>query len=195
MTIRTRLALWYSGLLTLLIIVFSVAILIISRVTTLQMVDRWLAEVAETIVTYVEIETENSTTGGLVRFRATDMTPTPGIAFQLWHTMNFHTGEIIQPSVVFDSLGRAENILPFNPNALTVSKSSYGSLANDNLIERVYTRPVYVSTDDDRLVGVIQVATPIQSIVQANRRLLIITIVTAVICIGLAAGLGLALSN
>jgi signal transduction histidine kinase len=195
MTIRTRLALWYSGLLTLLIIVFSIAILIISRVTTLQMVDRWLGEVADTIVTYIEIEKDETAAAELVRFNPVNMARTPGVAFQLWHTMNYQTGEVIAPSVIYDSLSFLGETIPLNPDALTASQTQYMSIATNNVLERVLTRPVYVGGDTSRLLGVVQVSTPIQSIVRANRQLLFVILVTAGICIGLSITIGFVLSR
>jgi two-component system, OmpR family, sensor kinase len=195
MTIRTRLALWYSGLLTLLIIVFSIAVIIISRVTTLQMVDRWLGEVADTIVTYIEIETDDTATENLVRFNPVNMARTRGVSFQLWHTMNYRTGEVISPSVIYDSLSFLGETIPLNPDDLTASDTHYSSIANNNVLERVLTRPVYVDGDTSRLLGVVQVSTPIQSIMRANRQLLFITLVTAGICIGLSITAGFVLSR
>ena len=56
MTIRTKLTLWYSGLLTVIIIIFSIAVIMVSRVTMTNTVDRWLANLAEAVVNEIDWE-------------------------------------------------------------------------------------------------------------------------------------------
>jgi two-component system, OmpR family, sensor kinase len=191
MTIRTRLALWYSGLLTLLIITFSIAIITMSRVIILQTLDGWLAEIAAAVVTHIEINPEMDS----VTFHADATLHTPGISFQLWQIANTHTGASMEPLAIYDSEKLISNAsaYPLNAAGLHVSEPHFGSIPMNNILERVHTHPVYTAAGV--LMGVVQVSTPIQSTLQSNRLLLLITLLAAVLCIGISIGLGIGLSR
>lgn len=192
MTIRTRLALWYSGLLTLIIIIFSIAVISVSRVTTLQAVDQWLAQVADTVIANIEIETTSAQVDD-VSLRSVDNLHTPGLSIQLWHIANSRTGQHHAPVTLFDSEAFNYTSTSLNVTALLATEPQYDIITINNVAERVLTRPIY--TDTGIHYGVVQVSTPIQSLTLSNSQLLLIIVISALICIIFSIVLGISLSR
>jgi len=91
MTIRTRLALWYSGLLTLIIVIFSISVITVSRVTLLQTVDQVLATAAQTVISIIDpvpVAEFGPADTVEIFFRSQDIFHAPGISVQVWRTHN-----------------------------------------------------------------------------------------------------------
>lgn len=184
MTIRKRLALWYSGLFTLLILIFSITVITVSRVSLLQTVDHLLAGTAQNIarlihtVPYDVAELEKET------FRS------PGIAIQIWRT--HENGHAIEP-ILETWAGVSSDTAPLDSSLVIVHQMSFNSTVINGVPERVVSLPFHSS--DGAPLGVIQVATPLHAIVNANDQLLLITAISAAAVITVSIGLGMWLSQ
>lgn len=195
MTIRKRLALWYSGLLALIIIIFSVVVIAVSRVTILQTVDNLLSDAAHQIVDVLDPVFESETgIGSDSLMPLTDDEATfdePGVSVQIWR-IERGAGE---PSLtlLYRSSDLANWSTPLDPNYIDSESLQYNSVSVANRPVRVITHPYYNDAGEE--LGVVQVATPMRTIVNSNDQLLVITLISAVICIGVSVGLGLWLSD
>jgi two-component system OmpR family sensor kinase len=190
MTIRTRLALWYSGLLALLIISFGVAVITISRLTLLQTLDSILAGQAQNLASIIDTAPlEASST--VFTYRDEQAFRSPGILIQIWRT--HENGSPIDPvlerhSGLADDANTPLDASLFNKNAI-----SFNSTVISGVPERVVALPIY--TDEGLPIGLIQIATPLHAITNANDQILLITVISAMFVIAVSIGLGMWLSK
>ncbi|MEM9953957.1 MAG: HAMP domain-containing sensor histidine kinase [Chloroflexota bacterium] len=195
MTLRTRLALWYSGLLMAVIIIFSIAVITVSRVTLLQTVDQVLSSTVTSIVDSIDpLPVDGFELDGDLEifFRRDDVFHVSGVSVQVWqiHTIDEPLDE---PILVRSSSDLLDSTTSLDPNNLHVNKQVINSVMVSDRPERVLTQPF--SLDDGTIIGVIQVSAPLTAIADANDQLLVITLISALICIGVSIGLGKWLST
>lgn len=190
MTIRTRLALWYSGLLTLLIVIFGIAVITVSRVTLLQAVDDLLINAANNIDLNVDVLASPDAID--VTYHSEDFFHTPGMSVQVWHT--FHNNELLDEPILKDASNDIGAMtLALDPNFLPTTERAINSIVVNHLPQRVITEPLFTISGEH--VGVIQVGTPLNSVANANDQLLLITLVSAIICILVSIALSIGLSR
>lgn len=194
MTIRKRLALWYSGLLTLLIIIFGIVVITVSRVTLLNTVDHVLSGTSQNIADSIRTVNEVGAAEPArieISQSAEKVFHVPGISVQIWRT--FDDGQSIRPvleRMSDDIIGLGQAL---DPMLIHSTDTILNSRTISEVPERVITRPFY--TDDNQPLGVIQVAVPLNTISDSNDQLIIITFVSATVCIIASVGLGLWLST
>ena len=187
MKIRTRLALWYSGLLTLIIIIFSIVVITVSRVTITGAVDRWISRVAYSIVAHVQIEEQGDTAW----IDTTEGLHAPTVDVQVWQIADPRTGVLLEsPRLIYTSEQSQSQLTTVAPSE---DRSSYTNLTEGGIPHRLLALPIY--SQNNIRYGVIHVSTAVQWLSQANQQLLIITLVTAMVCIAFSAILGFFLSR
>lgn len=195
MTIRKRLAMWYSGLLMVVIIIFSLVVITVSRITLLQTVDQVLETATMTVhdsIALQPVDESNSNEGIELTYSSEDLFSAPSVSVQVWQT--HHNGTLLDEPLLHRSSSDIVSMpRPLDPNFLASSTPIINSILVNNIPERVMTLPLFADNGD--LIGVIQVATPITAIANANDQLLAITLITATICIFVSIGLGLWLSR
>lgn len=184
MTIRKRLALWYSGLLTLLILIFSITVITVSRVSLLQTVDHLLAGTAQNIAQLVHTLPFDPSELEQEIFRS------PGISIQVWRT--HENGTVIDP-VLETWAGISSDNKPLDSSLFHVHQMSFNSAVINDVPERIVSLPFH--TSEGLPLGVIQVATPLHAIVNANDQLLLITAISACVVIAVSVILGMWLSQ
>ncbi len=193
MTIRTRLALWYSGLLTLLILIFSVTVTTTSRITILRTIDQVLEgagqEVRETI-SIVPVG-EFGPPEPEISFGSEKVFKAPGVSVQIWRTRQDDTG--IVPELLRGSQDISSRTQPLAPDAINVTEPHFITTTVDDIPERVASFPFY--DDNGNHIGLIQVGTPVRAVEQSNDILLAIMIIGATVSIVVSIGLGLWLSR
>lgn len=195
MTLRTRLALWYSVLLMTVIVIFSVIVITVSRVTLLQTVDQVLAGVVTTVEQNIApLPTDEFNVGGTVEifFETEEIFNIPSISVQIWRT---HENGIVldTPVLVRASNDIATRHTHLDPNNHSPNAPILNSVMTHNIPERVVSVPL--SRADGTPLGVIQVGTPLTAVSQANDQLLVITLITGLICMLVSIGLGKWLST
>ncbi|MEL6408340.1 MAG: HAMP domain-containing sensor histidine kinase [Chloroflexota bacterium] len=195
MTLRTRLALWYSGLLVLLVSILSITVITVSRVTLLQTVDNILIEATDDVLNSIDplpVAEFDSPDAVELFFRSEDVFKSPGFSVQIWRT--HQDGELLETPILERSSDSITSVTdPLDPNFLATETDVVNSITLNGIPERVLTHPFYDRAGD--VIGVIQVATPIVVLADANDQLLIITLGAAAGCIVLSIGLGMWLSR
>lgn len=193
MTIRTRLALAYSGLLIAVILVFGLTIVTISRVTILDTIDDVLDRTARDVIASISVSdaTEFDSMGQRVEFETDEIFSAAGIAIQVWHTYD-GDGPLETPILLRSSqniTGRAD---PLDTEALYATEHLHSSQIHTKVTERVVTHPLFHL---GRQIGVVQVASYIQPLEDANETLLGVTVIAAAVSIAVSILLNMWLSN
>lgn len=185
---------WYSGLLMVVIIIFSIVVITVSRVTLLQTVDHILETTSLAIHDSIEVlpvdGSDNDVPIELI-YETEDLFSSPSISVQVWRT--HHNGEVLETPVIDHSSNdiiRMQHAL--DPNFLHSQETIINSIVVNNIPERVITQPI--QTAEGEILGVLQVALPLTAVAHANDQLLVITLITATICILISIGLGMWLS-
>lgn len=195
MTLRTRLALWYSGLLMVVIIIFSIVVITVSRVTLLQTVDQILTGLISNVRHSIDpVPVDDSDTDGAVElvYQSEELFHAPGVSVQIWRT---HEGGVTLDTPVLDrnSVDIEGMQKSLDPNYIPGDNPVINSIMVNEIPERVISQVFH--TSDGVPIGIIQVATPLSAVASANDQLLVITLVTAIICMGVSIGLGKWLST
>ncbi|MCU0511516.1 MAG: ATP-binding protein [Anaerolineae bacterium] len=186
MTIRTRLALWYSGLLTVTIIILSLVVMTVSRVSILTTVDHVLDQTAAGVINSILVVPVGEF-GALqteLVFKTDDLFKSPGVSVQVWQT---HNGtQPITPHLVKASVFLTE---PLDAPALHQTEDSYHNITIDTTPVRVISRPFFGAGGQP--IGVVQAATSIQHFEQTTDMLIIIVIIAALFSILISVALSL----
>lgn len=194
MTIRKRLALWYSGLVAIIIIILSLAVITISRVSILNTIDQFLLQSARDIsrsVTVVPVG-EFGALNAQMMVRSGDVASSPGLSVQIWQT---HDGSLpVEPDLLYASADSRFLTDGLDPNMIGAAAPSFSSLTLRRIPARVATVPVNDPVSGQQ-IGVVQVATSIQSVQHANQSFLIVVLVAASISIVVSVMLSLWLSG
>lgn len=194
MTIRTRLALWYSGLITIIIIILCVTVISVTRISIQNSVDQLLAQTANDLIERISVVPvgEFDVPDTQVVFGYEEIFSAPGVSLQVWQT--HQNGEAIAPVLLRASTTIRDHHQPLDPEALAD--------ADDRLFSthpvlqatgRVLTVPFY-SNDNSQQIGIVQVSTSLDPFEQANQVLLVITLIAATISIVVSLALSLWLS-
>lgn len=181
MTIRSKLAVWYSGLLITIILVLSLAVITVSRASMLSAVDNALDETAGTVIRNIRVLPALNDINYRTRlaFQSEAIFAAPDISVQVWQTHD--SGMVIDPL-----LARQSNYLDgeldtaLHDDALHTTTIDFASTIINDIPGRVATRPFNAGGQP---VGVIQVASPIQTITNANDTLTVIVFIAATISI------------
>lgn len=158
MTIRTRMTLWYSGLLATVIIVFSVSLFSLLSWT-------WRAQLTENMRTAAEKWLKgvvyDSTTGDIsssTRPEASPMQLYGPMGVQIWHA----NGEFADSNISRQP--------PFDQQALGMKEESTRDVTLEGYHFLAFSSPIQDTTG--RVVGTIQIISPLDTIDEAMARLL-----------------------
>lgn len=190
MTLRTKLLLWYCGLLTILVVFIGGAAFITMRWTLVNEIDRTLDETAEQIrrnSSAILVGEFSGPSTFRVRLPPLDVFRASGVYVQVWEL----TEE--EPRFAAASNNLADYDQPLDARSLSAEVPTSNNVIIDGTELRVLTRPVFGL--QGRLLGNIQVAASLQTVNQATERLLVIMLIGGGASILVAVGLGLWLSN
>lgn len=177
MTIRTKLILWYSGLLAFIIILFGVIVFSFMRWTLVSSIDQTLSETANQVVSNSrafpvgELDSPSSVS---VRLPPLDIFRASGVYVQVWDI----SGE--SPELAAPSTNIADLSIPLDPDSLRSVETLFNNVQFGNTELRVLTHPVFLP--NGIVIVSVQVAASLQTVNQAVDRLLTIMM----ICMGLA---------
>lgn len=194
MTIRTRLALLYGGFVTVTIIILSLAVIGVSRLSILNTIDQLLNQTAAEVIQGINVIPVGQF-GSLrhrVVFNSDQIFNAPGLSIQVWQTDD-GTGPIT-PQLVRSSLDLANLARALNPDAMSATTPTFHTTELNGVLGRVATRPFF-SSGDGRQIGLIQIAASLQPLEHANEVFLIITVVTATISIFVSMAVSMVLSS
>ncbi len=192
MSIRTKISLWYAGLLALIIVAFSVAVFGVIQATIISSIDGSLAETSSNIMRNVRVipvgEFGALETG--VIFRSEEIFRVPGLSVQVWQT---DTGsENTQPILLQSSFDLSNFSRPLAPDQLNAERPSFSNVTINNMPERVMTRP-FTTLGGEKL-GVVQVSASTLIVEQVTDGVLSIMISATVIGMMISVILGMMIS-
>lgn len=194
MTIRQRLALWYSGLLTVIIVIFSVAVITVSRLSLLQTVDQVLIGATDEIIAAIDpvpVAEFGVPDDVEIYFEDPSVFTAPGVSVQVWRT--HRNGQPISPQLIAASDDIDQRTEPLDELLVNTSRTLVNTTEVGQAPVRVVGRP-FLDRAGQQL-GVVLVSSPLGAIENSNDQLLVITLITACICIGLSIVLGMWLSE
>ena len=182
MTIRTRLTLWYSSLLALVIVVFGLALFSVLNWAWRDQIDSSLNALATQVATQYQFDPQTNQLQVQLPTLGDSVSLSP-YYIQVWNA----NSQLVSTS---DSTHKN----PLDPLMLGVtSREAHEFMLNDKHYY-VLTKPLYL-VNTDLLVGEIQVATRLDAIDQASQRLLRIMIGVGLAAMLLAFGIGLLLTT
>lgn len=192
MTIRKRLALWYAGLLTSIILIFSAVVFSIMQVSMLSTVDQVLERNATEMIQNIRIVPFSDPEGlqTQVLFRSDSPFQVPSMSIQVWQT--YDGGRSIPPLLLRSSNDLIGFDRPLDSNTLFAEQKVFNTNTINGISGRVTTRPFFAG---GRQIGVIQVATPVETIERTNEALLIVMAISTAISVMVAMALGMWLSE
>lgn len=192
MRIRTKISLWYAGLLTLIIVIFSVAVFGVIQATIISSIDGGLEQTATNLIRNIRVMPvgEFGTPQARVVFRTEDDFRVPGVSIQVWQTTSSsgdYSPVLIKSS--YDLVGY-DNAL--DASALGANAEQFSSITINTVPGRVSTRPF--TTAGGQQIGVVQIAVSTLIVQQVSNGVLSIMLVASALAVVVAIGLGMWLS-
>lgn len=190
MTIRTKLILWYSGLLTFIIIVFGVVVFSFMRWTMITAIDETLAETANQVISNSRafpVGEFSSPDSVSVRLPPLDVFRASGVYVQVWDTSTE------EAQFAAASANISDLTVPLDPQALASEMTVFRNVAFGNNELRVMTRPVVLP--NGLVVVSVQVGASLETVTTAVDRLLTILMLSMGFAIVGSVVMGLVLAN
>jgi two-component system OmpR family sensor kinase len=172
MTLRARLTLWYAAVLTLVLLAFGVAVYALLSLSLIRQIDATLNVAADDI----RLAFRREVTGIRLPPMALDLTA--NVYVQIWDT----TGNLVVQNVSV-----AET--PFDADRLTTGEAAYSDVRFEDIHLRVLTYPL-VAQPEGTVVGTMQLASPLTTVDEAQRALLVLLLSGGLIAVLLAALVG-----
>lgn len=181
MTIRKRLAFWYSSLLALIIIIFGVTVITVSRLTILATIDQVLNDASQELVDNISIieTTDFETAREQILFLSEEIFTAPGLSVQVWRTA-YH-GHTIPPELIRSSNDISEHKQALDSALFAKSQIQVESTVINHAPARVISRPFH--NEQAELVGYIQMAIPLRAFEESNDQLIVITLISTLVCL------------
>jgi len=192
MSIRTKISLWYAGLLTLIIIAFSIAVFGVIQATIINSIDSGLARSSSNIIRNIRVIPlgEFGTLETSVIFRNEEIFRVPGLSVQVWQTRD---GEnTMDPILLQSSFDLTGFTRPLDANALASERPNFTDVEFNNMPERVMTRPF--TTAGGQKIGVVQISSSTLIVEQVTDGVLSIMISATVIGVVVSIVLGMMVS-
>lgn len=186
MSIRLRLTLLYTTVLAAVVIVFGVALYYLLTFTLLSSVDRQLEATANRVTQSTRLRLSWNLLETVLDIPELDMFATPGLYLQVYRA---GSGQVLRSKTLGEaSLPLAEELMLKVQSGETDQQTT--DVGGTKL--RIYSAPLFVN---DRIEGIIQVATPITQVDETQRRLLGILVAGGLIAIVVSAVLGVLLAR
>jgi two-component system OmpR family sensor kinase len=188
MSIRLRLTLWYVGVFTAILMVFSAVVYTSLSFSLLDAVDRTLRDRADQVGASIVAQNDPLTVlrTGLIDLPALNVFSSPAIYIQVIRG---------DGSVARKSQNLGDQRLPLDPELLAINLSSrpaFKTVILENGVRlRMYSVPISVA---GQVVGAVQVAEPLTDVDAALQRVLILLMGGTVVTIVVAGGVGLLMS-
>lgn len=190
MTIRTKLILWYSGLLAFIIILFGVTVYAYMRWTLIASIDQTLSETATQVVSNSRafpVGEFTSPSNVSVELPPLDTFQRGLLYLQVWNT----AGETPLKAAASDNINDLD--APLDPDALNLSGSLFRNVTLGNAQLRVLTRPIELP--GGQVIVKVQVAESLETVNQAMDRLLTIMGLGMTLAVAGSVAVGTYISN
>lgn len=172
MTLRARLTLWYGAVLTLVLLAFGVAVYALLSLSLIRQIDATLNVAADEI----RLAFRREVTGIRLPPMALDLTA--NVYVQIWDTAG---------NLVVQNVSVAET--PFDADRLTAGDAAYSDVRFEDIHLRVLTYPL-VAQPEGTVVGTMQLASPLTTVDEAQRALLVLLLSGGLMAVLLAALVG-----
>lgn len=186
MSIRTRLTLWYTTILAVVVVVFGAALYTLLTFTLLNSIDRQLQGTAEAVAQSARVVLPLVGLETVLELPDLDVVATPGLYVQVY---DVDTGETTRSR----SLG--ESALPLDDEdfrGTLAGRVNWRTVPVGGARLRVYSAPL---SADDRVKGVIQVGASLAQLEQTQTQLLSILVIGGLLAVVVAAVLGALLAR
>ncbi len=195
MPIRTRLILWYSGLLTIIIIVFSAAVYSVMSWTLITAVDNTLNETVDQVIKNSRVQRIGEFGGPdnmVILLPRLDVFRASGVGVQVWDIRSS------EPALAATSTNISDFTRPLDAEALGLDSGSvYHNAVINGQPVRVLTRPM-VGVElmgEPRAFANVQAVASLATVIQARDRLLVVMLTAGVVGILGSVMLGMWLSR
>jgi signal transduction histidine kinase len=169
MTIRTKLILWYSGLLAFIIVLFGVIVFSFMRWTLIASIDQTLTETATQVIDNSRafpVGEFNDPSSVSVRLPPLDVFRASGVYVQVWDISG------AEPTFAASSENIEDLAIPLDAEALNTDEARFRNAQFGDAELRVLTRPV--TLPNGLVVVNVQVAASLATVNRAMDRLLTI---------------------
>ncbi|MBZ0291840.1 MAG: HAMP domain-containing histidine kinase [Anaerolineae bacterium] len=190
MRIRTKLILWYSGLLAIIIVIFGVSVYRVMDMTLVDSVDDTLDQTADLVIRNSRIGRFGLFGGPdetVIQLPPLDLFRASSVGVQVW---DVRQEDDVHLAAASNNLGGY--IDPFNPDTVGTEAPTFANVIINEHEFRVLTRPVFALS---QVFATVQVAAPLDTVNQARDRLVLVLIVSASVGILGSVALGMWLSN
>jgi two-component system OmpR family sensor kinase len=192
MTFRRKLILLYSALLAVVIVVFGLVVFAVIRKTWVDSVDNTLRETTQQVLNFSSAypyREFGSPTKIKVDLPPLDIFQSSGVLVEVWMMQPDGTPELVDSS---ENLGDYTD--PLDVSALGAPEQQYTYVRINNIEVRVLTSPIRL-LGDQRLLGNVQIAAPLQTINDATNKLALVMIVGGGAAVATSLILGMWLSE
>jgi signal transduction histidine kinase len=173
MTLRARLTLWYAAVLAGVLVLFGAAVYFMLSVSMTRQIEQTLERTADDI-----LRASQRSLGGITLLPPLDLTANVYVeAFNA-------AGTLVDMSANLTAIDKA-----FDPSQLTSSVRTFSTVQFGDVPFRVLTVPIVVPPGE-RVIGYLQLASSLETVVQARDMLLLLLIVGGVLAVGAAALVG-----
>ena len=192
MKFHTKIFLWYAGLLTLIIIGFSIAVFGVIQSTIVHSIDSRLDSKSSHLIRHMGIQSSHHGDVPTLKmiFGNDDIFRVAGLSIQVWQT---HDGQNeISPVLIKSSFDLGNMTTALDASNLNVDSPTYTKVTFHTERQRVMTRPF--KTADGLQIGVIQTASSIMIVDQITEGILKAMVITTIIGWIISMGLDMLLS-
>lgn len=172
MTLRARLTLWYTAVLALVLLAFGLAVYALLSLSLIRQIDATLNVAADEIRLAFRREVEG------IRLPPMALDLTANVYVQIWDT----GGNLVVQNVTV-----AET--PFDPARLELAQAAFSEVTFEEIHLRVLTYPL-VAQPEGTVVGTMQLASPLTTVDEAQRALLVLLLSGGLMAVMLAALVG-----
>jgi two-component system OmpR family sensor kinase len=171
-TLRARLTLWYTAVLALVLLAFGLAVYALLSLSLIRQIDATLNVAADEIRLAFRREVEG------IRLPPMALDLTANVYVQIWDT----GGKLVVQNVTV-----AET--PFDPTHLELAQAAFSEVTFEGIHMRVLTYPL-VAQPEGTVVGTMQLASPLTTVDEAQRALLVLLLSGGMLAVLLAALVG-----
>ena len=172
MTLRARLTLWYTAVLALVLLAFGLAVYALLSLSLIRQIDSTLNVAADEIRLAFRREVEG------IRLPPMALDLSANVYVQIWDT----GGNLVVQNVTV-----AET--PFDPTHLELAQAAFSEVTFEDIHLRVLTYPL-VAQPEGTVVGTMQLASPLTTVDEAQRALLVLLLSGGLMAVLLAALVG-----
>ena len=174
MTLRARLTLWYVVILSGVLLLFGTTVYVVVSYSLTGQIEETLKEAADDILLASKRDMSGITLPRL------DLTGS--VYVQVWALGE--GGELTQIATNLSTIDQA-----FDPNTLSVEARTFSNVKVGTTPLRVLSVPVVV-LPEDQVVGYLQLASPLDSVDQARRMLIVVLFSVGILAVAVAGAVG-----